>query len=626
VRHRSDGPHVPRPVLVKSAAVALLLVSVTAWSAPKDGPPSTSGAQLYEQFCSTCHDHPKDRIPARDIIARHNPDEVMRILTSGAMRAQAGGLNMNDRAAVATFLTGKAPTGNPGGAPPETNLCKEQGAAAGGEGGSSWNGWGRDLNNSRFQPDPGLTAAEVPHLKVKWAFGYRATYIYGQPTMAGGRVYVTSTTGRVYSLDAQTGCTHWTFDAAAPVRTAVSVAKIPGDSGGRLAAMFGDDSANVYALDADSGKLLWKTRLDQHPDARITGAPVFYGERLYVPVSSLEELSAAAPDYECCKFRGSVAALSARDGKVVWQTYTIGHKARLYRKTESGTDLYGPAGGSVWSAPTLDPKRNLLYVGTGNSYTDVPTTRTDSILALDMRTGAIRWTNQLRAGDNYVVGCESPDMAGKGKCPRALGPDVDFGNSPILRSLPDGHRVLLTGEKSGQVYGLDPATGRQLWAAQVGVGSGLGGIEWGGAADRSQFYVAVSDAAAKGAKPGGLVALRIDDGKQVWRAEPPAPVCSWGARNCTEAQSQAVSVIPGVVLSGAQDGHLRAYASGDGRVLWDFDTAQSFDTVNGVAAAGGSLDNGGATVVGGMVFVNSGYGRITGQPGNLLLAFTVDGR
>jgi polyvinyl alcohol dehydrogenase (cytochrome) len=278
----------------------------------------------------------------------------------------------------------------------------------------------------------------------------------------------------------------------------------------------------------------------------------------------------------------------------------------------------------VWSAPTLDPKRNLLYVGTGNSYTDVPTTRTDSILALDMRTGAIRWTNQLHPGDNYVVGCESSDMAGKGKCPQTLGPDVDFGNSPILRSLHNGQRMLLTGEKSGQVYGLDPATGRQLWAAQVGVGSSLGGIEWGGAADPSQFYVAVSDAAAKGAKPGGLVALRIDDGKQVWRAEPPAPACSWGARNCTEAQSQAVSVIPGVVFSGSQDGHLRAYASGDGRVLWDFDTAQSFDTVNGVAAAGGSLDNGGATVAGGMVFVNSGYGRITGQPGNLLLAFAVD--
>jgi polyvinyl alcohol dehydrogenase (cytochrome) len=615
------------PALIRTIAGVLLLTSGAAWGAPKDGPPSTPGTQLYEQFCSGCHDHPKDRIPARDVIARHSPDEVMQILTSGVMRAQAGGLNMNDRVAVATFLTGKAPTGNLG-VVPESNLCQEQGAAAGAEAGPSWNGWGRDLNNSRFQPDPGLTAAEVPHLKVKWAFGYRASYIYGQPTIVGGRVYVTSTTGRVYSLDANTGCTHWTFDAAASVRTAVSVVTIPNDSGGgkRLAAILGDDSANVYALDAESGKLIWKQRLDQHPDARITGAPVLHGERLYVPVSSLEELSAAAPGYQCCKFRGSVAALSARDGKVIWQTYTITRKPRIYRKTDSGTDLYGPAGGSVWSAPTLDPKHDLLYVGTGNSYTDVPTNHTDSILALDMRTGRIRWANQLHVADNYVVGCEAPDTAGKGKCPRTLGPDVDFGTAPILRTLPNGHQVLLTGEKSGQVYGLDPATGRQLWTAQVGVGSSLGGIEWGGAADESQFYAAVSDAAAKSAKPGGLVALRIDNGNQVWRAEPPEPLCSWGPRNCTGAQSQAVSAMPGVVFSGSQDGHLRAYASGDGRVLWDFDTAQSFDTVNGVAAVGGSLDNGGATVAGGMVFVNSGYGRITGQPGNLLLAFAVDGR
>jgi polyvinyl alcohol dehydrogenase (cytochrome) len=601
-----------------------MLVSAAVWGGNKDGPPSAPGSKLYEQFCSTCHDHPKERIPARDVIARRTPDEVMQILTNGAMRAQAAGLNMNDRVAVAAFVTGKAPTGNMGTAP-ESNLCTEQGAATAANGGSSWNGWGRDLNNSRYQPNPGLTAADVPHLKVKWAFGYRATYIYGQPTLVGGRVYVTSSSGRVYSLDAKTGCTHWTFDAEASVRTAVSVIAIQGESGKRLAAMFGDDSADVYALDADSGKPLWKVKLDQHPDARITGAPVPYGQRLYVPLSSLEELSAAAPGYECCKFRGGVAALDARTGKLLWQTFTIEQKPAPYKKAENGTQLYGPAGGSVWSAPTLDPKRRLLYVGTGNSYTEVPTARTDSILALDMSTGAVRWANQLHAQDNYVVGCDSPDTAGKGKCPQTLGPDVDFGTSPILRTLSNGQQVLLTGEKSGQVYGLDPETGRVLWTAQAGVGSSLGGIEWGGAADVHQLYVAVSDAAAKTAKPGGLIALRIEDGKQVWRADPPPPVCSWGIRNCLAAQSQAVSAIPGAVFSGSQDGHLRAYASGDGRVIWDFDTAQTFDTVNGVAAVGGSLDNGGATVAGGMVYVNSGYGRITGEPGNLLLAFGVDG-
>ena len=600
-----------------------LLMSVTAWGATSDGPPSEAGSKLYEQFCSSCHDHPKDRIPAREVIAKRSPDEVMQVLTNGLMRTQAAGLNMNDRVAVATFVTGKVPTGNLG-AVPERNLCTAQGTPAT-NGDAGWNGWGRDLDNSRYQPKPGLAAADVPHLKVKWAFGYRATYIYGQPTFVGGRIYVTSSNGRVYSLDAKTGCTYWTFDASNAVRTAVSVVEIQSEAGAKPAVVFGDDSAVVYALDAADGKAIWRRKLDEHPDARITGAPVFYQQQLYVPVSSLEELSAPSPTYECCKFRGSVAALAIQDGKVLWQTYIVAQKPKAYRKSENGTQLYGPAGGSVWSAPTLDPKRNVLYVGTGNSYTDVPTARTDSILALDLSTGAVRWVNQLRTKDNYIVACDSPDTAGKGNCPQTLGPDVDFGMSPILRTLLNGRQVLLTGEKSGRVYGLDPVKGRQLWAAQVGVGSSLGGIEWGGAADSSQMYVAVSDAAASSGKPGGLIALRIADGKQVWRADPPAPICSWGTRNCSAAQSQAVTVMPGVVFSGSEDGHLRAYASADGHVMWDFDTAQSFTTVNGVAAAGGSLDNGGATVADGMVYVNSGYGRITGQPGNVLLAFGVDG-
>jgi polyvinyl alcohol dehydrogenase (cytochrome) len=317
-------------------------------------------------------------------------------------------------------------------------------------------------------------------------------------------------------------------------------------------------------------------------------------------------------------------ALAAQGGKVLWQTYTIDQSPKPYRKTQTGTQLYGPAGGSVWSAPTLDPKHGVLYVGTGNSYTDVPTERTDSILALEMSTGAVRWVNQLRAKDNYIVGCDAPAAAGKGDCPGTLGPDVDFGTSPILRTLADGRQLLLTGEKSGNVYALDPHDGKQVWAAQVGAGSSLGGIEWGSAADESQMYAAVSDAAT--AKPGGLVALRIVDGKEAWHADPPAPKCSWGARNCLTAQSAAVSAIPGVVFSGSQDGHLRAYSSHDGHVVWDFDTAQPFTTVNGVPGVGGSLDNGGATIAAGMVFVNSGYGRITGQPGNLLLAFSVDGQ
>ncbi|HVY79911.1 MAG TPA: PQQ-binding-like beta-propeller repeat protein [Steroidobacteraceae bacterium] len=581
-----------------------------------DAPPSP-GQAIYDQFCAACHDHPQDRIPARETLAKRSSEEVMQALTNGAMRVQAAGLTRNDRLAVTSFLTGREPV-EASVAPPEKNRCARAVAAT--DRGPQWNGWGRDLENSRFQPQPGFAAAEVPKLKVKWAFGYRATSIYGQPTVVGGRVYVTSASGRIYSLDAKTGCTYWTFDAPAPARTAMSVARL---AGGGLGAIFGDDTATVYWLDATTGKLLWKARLDTHPSARISGAPVFYEDKLYVPVSSLEELAAANPAYECCTFRGSIAALDARDGRVLWQTYTIDESAKPYRKSEAGTQLYGPAGGSIWSAPTLDPQRGLLYVGIGNSYTDVPTAHTDAVMALEMSTGAVRWVNQLLAEDNYVVGCEIPSRAGQGNCPQTLGPDVDFGTSPILRRLPDGREVLLTGQKSGQAYGLDPESGKQLWMTRVGVGSSLGGIEWGGAADATQMYVAVSDFAAATGMPGGIMALRIADGRPMWRTPPPRPLCSWGPRSCSAAQSQAVTAIPGVVFSGSHDGHLRAYETATGRIIWTFDTAQSFQTVNGVAASGGSLDHGGATVAGGMLYVNSGYGRINGQPGNVLLAFAV---
>ena len=576
-------------------------------------------ASLYQANCAACHDHPAARVPPRELIARRSPDEVMQILTSGPMRTQAAALTMNDRVAVATYLTGKAPTGRLAQAP-EPNRCGAPAVAT--DAGPGWNGWGHDLANTRYQDDPGLSAAQVPRLKLRWAFGYRATYVYGQPTLVGGRVYVSSSSGRVYSLDARTGCTWWTYDAAAAVRTAVSVARVHG----ALRVAFGDDSSFVYVLDADHGRLLWKRRLDPHPAARITGAPAFHGERLFVPVSSLEELAAPSPGYPCCTFRGSVAALDLDTGRLLWRTYTIPEAPRPYRKSPTGTQQYGPAGGSVWSAPTLDPDHDLLYVGTGNSYTDVPTAHTDSILALRMSTGTLVWANQLRLRDNYVVGCETPQSAGQGNCPRTLGPDVDFGTSPILRTLADGTRLLLTGEKSGRIYALDPATGAERWHAQVGVGSSLGGIEWGSATDPERLYAPVSDAAAPNGKPGGLVAVRLRDGQQLWRAPPPPAVCSWGPHNCLAAQSQAATAIPGLVFSGSEDGHLRAYASADGRIVWDIDTAQAYTTVNGVAAAGGSLDHGGPTLANGMLFVNSGYGRIVGAPGNVLLAYSVDGR
>jgi polyvinyl alcohol dehydrogenase (cytochrome) len=285
--------------------------------------------------------------------------------------------------------------------------------------------------------------------------------------------------------------------------------------------------------------------------------------------------------------------------------------------------MFGPAGGAIWSAPTIDLKRRLIYVATGNSYTDVPTGHSDAIMAFEMDTGRLKWVNQVTPGDNFLVGCRQP---GVGNCPEDAGPDYDFGSSPILRTLANGKQVILAGQKSSVIYALDPdQQGKTLWQVRLGIGGALGGIEWGFAADEQNVYVPNADVSGSGRKPG-ITALRIATGERIWQVLAPPANCSWGSVRCKNSQSAAASLIPGVVFSGTTDGHLRAYATKDGSVIWDYDTAQATATVNGGMTKGGAVDGGGPAIANGVLYTNSGYGRIVGQPGNLLLAFTVDGK
>jgi polyvinyl alcohol dehydrogenase (cytochrome) len=617
--------------MLSTAVLATLVATVGHAAADEAG----QAAQLYQTHCAGCHDHPQGRIPARPALAQRTPDAIVQALTLGSMRQQASGLGAREVSAIATFLTGKAPQERVTAAP-EKNLCARPAAPAALDD-HGWNGWGGDLDNSRFQASPGIAARDLARLRLKWAFGYHDVGVYGQPNVVIGRLFIGSATGRIYALDPRSGCVYWTFDADAPARTAISIDEYRSGTPARFVAYVGDDAANLYALDAESGRLLWRTKLDGHPSARITGAPALYQHRLYAPVASLEELSALDPKYECCKFRGSIAAVDAATGRTVWQTY-LTQPALPYRKSSEGTQLYGPAGVSVWHTPAVDPARNRLYVVTGNSYTEIPTEMSDALLALDSRSGDVKWIKQVTHADNYVVGCFTPPggscpygncrAAGAGSCPSTMGPDHDFGGPPVMRTLPDGRQILVAAQKSGAVYAFDPAhSGKILWKAQAGQGSDLGGSEWGPAADREKIYVASSDVHPRaGHLPGGLTAFDLATGRQVWHVPAASAGCSWGKDNCSAAQSQAVSVIPGAVFSGSQDGHLRAYATTDGSLLWDVDTGRSYETVNGVAAAGGSLDHAGPVIVDGMLFVNSGYGKITGKPGNVLLAFALEDR
>jgi polyvinyl alcohol dehydrogenase (cytochrome) len=582
---------------------------------------SAEGEALYKQKCAVCHDNPQDRIPPRFLIARRSAEDVMQTLTTGSMKQQASGLSAEQIKAIAIYLTGKLP-GTNSQASLQENLCKASGAAINLKA-PQWNGWGRDLDNSRYQPTPGIKAEDVPRLKVKWAWAHPGPMATGQPTIIGDRLFVTTEVGQIYCLNAQTGCTYWTMNAGAAVRAAISVGAMPAGSKAKFAVYFGDEKSTVQAVDAATGKLLWKTKIEEHLLSRITGSPLLYRNRIYVPVSSFEETAGRDNKYECCKFRGSLVALDAYTGKIIWKSFTVQDEPKPFKRNSAGTQMYGPAGGAIWSAPTLDIKRRVLYVGTGNSYTDVETLHTDAIIAFDMDTGKIKWVHQATAKDNFLVGCR---QAGTGNCPDNGGPDYDFGSSPILRTLPNGKQVLLAGQKSGVMWAFDPDNGgKALWQIKIGSGGALGGIEWGFAADAENVYVPMADVTGAARKPG-ITALKIATGEQIWTVPAPKVPCSWGTTRCLNSQSAAATVIPGAVFSGTTDGHLRAYSTKDGAIIWDVDTAQAIKTINGGEKKGGTIDGAGPTIANGILYTNSGYGRIIGQPGNLLLAFSVDGK
>ena len=608
----------------------LLICTFILWSVTTIAQDSSSkaaapdGAKLYEQNCAVCHDKAEDRTPPKTLIARRSADEVIAALTSGSMRTQAATLTPLEIRALAVYLTGKPPTGNVDAAQ-LVNRCTGPAGPINLKA-PGWNGWGNDAENTHFQPKPGLKAEDVSRLKLKWAYAYPGTTAVGQATVIGNRLFITTGTGEVVSLNAQTGCTYWTTNVGAAVRTAVSVGALPPGSKAKFAAYFGDGRANVYAVNAETGEQLWKINLDTHPVARITGAPILHGNRLYVPISSVEEVIARSEKYECCKFRGSIAAVDSYTGKLIWKSYAITEEMTPYKKNSIGTQLYGPAGAAIWSTPTLDLKRGVLYAGTGNSYTDALTGASDAVIAFDLVTGKIRWVNQVLPNDNFIMNCRQPGTA---NCPVKAGPDYDFGSSPVLRKLPNGKDVLLAGNKGGILFAFDPDNqGKKLWETKVGAGTALGGIEWGFAVDAKAAYVPVADPLGLPAnRIPGLTAVNIINGEKLWHVPAPEAKCAWGTARCTNALSAAATVIPGIVFSGSSDGHLRAYATGDGKIVWDIDTAaQPYKGVNGKEAKGGAVDGGAPTIVNGLLYVNSGFAGVVGMGGNALLVFSVDGK
>jgi polyvinyl alcohol dehydrogenase (cytochrome) len=498
------------------------------------------------------------------------------------------------------------------------NKCAQNPAMTNPTASSGWNGWGNDGANTRFQPAAAarLTAADVPRLKLKWAFGFpTGESSNSQPTVVAGRVFAGSDNGFIYSLDAATGCVYWSFEGGSIVRGSLTVGPVTGQGTARYAVFYGDGHANIFAVDAQNGRLLWKTKVDSHVVARITAGTRFYNGKLFVPVSSSEEFSSGTPDYPCCSSRGSLVALDANTGKIVWKTWVVPGEVKAYKVQSNGVVLYGPGGGGVWNSPTIDPARQAVYISTGDATTFPAPPTTDGVMAMDINTGKLLWSYQADQKDVFMGGCNGPVRSEA--CPNPMGPDLDIGNSPILKNLPNGKSVLLVGTKRGHVIALDPdnkgalvyrmLAGGERGGQPVVEGGGQGGnIVWGGAADDQNVYYG----AGRGA---GTVAFRLATGERMWTFNPTG--ASLGA---------APTVIPGVVFQGSGDGRLFAISAADGKQIWEFNTAQEFSTVNKVSAHGGAIAVSGAVVTNGMLFISSGYAITAGASGgNVLLAFSV---
>jgi polyvinyl alcohol dehydrogenase (cytochrome) len=591
------------------------------WASPRPD----SGEAVYQQYCAACHDHPGPRIPSRSALQKLSVARILHTLDFGVMMGIAYPLQRIQREAVARFLG--VPGVENGPSPAAFCSSREFSLAAGFPG--SWTGWSPSPANTRFQPavQADLTPTQVRNLKLQWAFGFEGDITaFAAPTVLGNVLFVGSASGVIHAMNAKTGCLYWTFQADGPVRAATLVV----NDHARRFVLFGDQIGWFYSLDASNGRLLWKHKIDPHEATRLTGAAVAQDGVVFVPAASWEETRSNNPKYPCCTFRGSITALRISDGSVLWKSYTVPPPKKT-GVNSVGTPQYGPSGAGIWSAPTIDSKRGLLYITTSDNYSRPASKTSDAVLALSLKSGQIVWTQQMTAGD----------VSSGGACPddnSPCGPDFDFGSSALLLSL-EGRDLLVAGQKSGVVYALDPdASSKILWQARVGKGGSTGGVQWGMAGDADNVYVAVSDIVHLPKTPGverplvggqnldpvqggGLTALRLSDGSKAWFA--PSYPCSPPRAGCSPAQSAAVTAIPGAVFSGSLDGHIRAFSTADGALLWDFNTETSFRTVNGVAANGGSLDGAGPVIVDGMVYVNSGYPRFGGATGNVLLAFDV---
>jgi polyvinyl alcohol dehydrogenase (cytochrome) len=617
-----------------ASAVLVLMVSClqpAQCAEPADQP---VGERIFERHCSRCHEPAVQGAPMKSLLRQMTPNTVYNTLTKGAMKFQARGIPDADLREIVQYLTGAEPNEKD---QPRLEVCSQKLQPTNDDDTHVSEGWGIDAANRRYvsRKRAGMSIADIGRLKLAWAFAFPdSAGSRSQPAVAGGAVFVGSQSGTVYALDAHTGCLYWKFDAAGEIRGAI-IYRAASRLSPQPIVYFGDVFANVYALDARTASQLWHLRVDSHPAARVAGSPTVFGDRIYVPLGSWgEELAAASPDYLCCTFRGSLTAIQRFSGEVLWTRYTIPTVAVEQYRNSLGKPHLGPSGAGIWSAPTVDARRGSIYFTTGNNYSDPVDDNSDAVFALDMGTGAVKWKHQMFPKDVYNDGCKSlyqgePNVA---TCPKAPGPDADFTAPPMLVSMPGGHDVLVAGQKSSDIMGLDPNDGHILWKYRISHDPApmSGGVWYGMAVEGSTVFVPVvgterdlsvamtpdtrADQLYKYSAANGLYALEASTGAIKWSRT--AGACAQGEQ-CKGFVAAPVT-IDGAVFAGSIDGYIRAFDASTGRILWSFNTARAFAAKGAMTGTGGAIWGAGAvSVADGMLLVHSSAPR----PNAVLLAF-----
>jgi polyvinyl alcohol dehydrogenase (cytochrome) len=616
-------------ISMRSAAIGLVLgalapaaLAQTPASAPADHP----GKAVYDRSCASCHDNPgTTRAATLAAIQAMSPGQIRSSLTEGKMQPMAASLSSDEITQLVGWLTINQK-------PVEANwsdklLCAADKRTVDLTKPVAVNGFSVDRNQTRSltAAQAGLKASQMKNLDVAWAIGYPGSSNGTGVSIVGDTMFA-ALSGRLMALDTASGCAKWSI--AANSRNTPTIGEIDGRK--VVALSVGQD---VLVVDATTGEQVWRASAKATDNnGSIRGGVAFDKDKIIVPISASGVATGGNAKFECCIGHGAVVALSAKDGSKLWEYHTMPTADYNGKVSSTGVKQRGPSGAPIWSVPLVDEKRNRIIVTTGENTSFPGTDTSDAVIALDADTGKEVWKFQAMSADVWNMACGADKQSSGPNCPwniegdPGVGRDFDFGAGAILAKGAGGKDVILAGQKSGDVWALDAATGKKLWNIRFGKGSALGGVHWGFSTDGSRVFAAINDPIpGDGAPHPGVYAVDIKTGKQVWGYDA-KPDCAGdrgkAVASCEQKAgfSAAPVTVDGAVIAATLDGKVFVFDGKTGEVLKTIDTIGQHATINGVDAKGGSIDAHGLSAGAGMVFVNAGYGAFGQTPGNVLIA------